>query len=52
MATLQDIIAKLNDEQKLLLADTIVFGGWGDTDGEFDVDFRTLVIDRFYRAVE
>lgn len=38
MATLQDIIAKLNDEQKLLLADTIVFGGWGDTNGEFNVD--------------
>ena len=30
----ENIIAGLSDEQKLLLADTIVYGGWGDTGGE------------------
>ena len=35
MKTLEQILANLNEEQKQLLADTINYGGWGDSDVEF-----------------
>ncbi len=35
MKTWNDILGVLTDEQKQLLADTIVQGGWGDCDMEF-----------------
>ena len=36
MRTLEEILKGLNEEQKLLLADTINYGSWGDCDMEFN----------------
>lgn len=38
MRTCNEILAALNDEQKVLLADTLNYGSWGDCD--FDDDNR------------
>ena len=35
MKTLEQILANLSDEQKQLLADTINFGSWGDSEVRF-----------------
>lgn len=36
MKTINEILNALNDEQKQLLADTINYGSWGDTDEDFE----------------
>ena len=36
MRTIEKILLNLSDEQKQLLADTIVHGAWGDTDAIFE----------------
>ena len=36
MRTIEQILLNLSDEQKQLLADTIVHGAWGDTDAIFE----------------
>lgn len=38
MKTLEQILNNLSDEQKQLLADTIIYGGWGDSEVKFQDD--------------